>query len=51
MKKVFWIHGFLLLAIVAADPDRYLREDKLHLSEAGITTCAAAVARAVSPWL
>jgi isoamyl acetate esterase len=40
-----------LHAIVAADPDRYLREDKLHLSEAGVRECAGAVADAVSKWL
>ena len=40
-----------LHAIVAADPDAYLAEDKLHLSEAGIVKCADAVVAAIKPFL
>ena len=36
-----------LHAIVASDPDKYLCEDQLHLSEAGKAKCAEAVADAV----
>ncbi|MFC1526061.1 SGNH/GDSL hydrolase family protein [Candidatus Latescibacterota bacterium] len=40
------LHG-----LVAADPDRYLSEDQLHLSEAGQERCAEAVAGAVAECL
>jgi lysophospholipase L1-like esterase len=36
-----------LHAVVASDPDRYLCEDQLHLSEAGVLKCSEAVAGAV----
>ena len=36
-----------LHSIVAADPDRLLSEDQLHLSETGIRLCAEAVVRAI----
>ncbi len=36
-----------LHAVVAADPDTYLREDMLHLSDAGMQQCAEAVTDAV----
>ena len=36
-----------LHAVVAADPDTYLSEDQLHLSEAGVQKCAEAVVVAV----
>ena len=35
-----------LHAVVAADPDKYLSEDQLHLSEAGLAKCAEAVVNA-----
>jgi isoamyl acetate esterase len=40
-----------LHAVVAANPDLYLREDKLHLSEDGKRNCAEAVAGAVAQFL
>ena len=36
-----------LHTLVAADHDRYLAEDQLHLSEEGVAMCAAAVVKAV----
>jgi lysophospholipase L1-like esterase len=36
-----------LYGVVAADPDQYIAEDKLHLSEAGAHQCAEAVASSV----
>lgn len=40
-----------LHAVVAADPDKYLSEDQLHLSEAGQAACAEAVVEALKPVL
>jgi isoamyl acetate esterase len=40
-----------LHAIVAADYDRYLREDMLHLSEEGQRACSKAVAESVTRYL
>ena len=36
-----------LHALVAADPDNYLSEDQLHLSEAGVAKCAEAVVNVI----
>ena len=36
-----------LHALVAAQPDRFISDDQIHLSEPGIRRCAEAVARAV----
>jgi len=40
-----------LHAFVLADVDRYLAEDKIHLSDAGCRVCAEAVAAAVAEYL
>ena len=40
-----------LYAVVATDPDHYLCEDQLHLSEAGRARCAGAVATSISELL
>ncbi len=40
-----------LHAVVVADPDKYLAEDQLHLSEAGQAACAEAVVEALRPGL
>lgn len=36
-----------LYSLVAADPERYIKEDNIHLSDAGIEVCAHAVANAI----
>jgi len=36
-----------LYALVAKDPDRYISDDGVHLTEAGIAACAEAVAGAI----
>jgi len=40
-----------LHAVVAADPDKYLAEDQLHLSEAWQAACAEAAVEALKPVL
>jgi lysophospholipase L1-like esterase len=40
-----------LHSIVASDPDRYLADDQLHLSENGIAKCADAVTEAIRKYL
>jgi len=40
-----------LHAVVSADRDRYMGQDKLHLSPEGEARCAEAVVKAVSGWL
>ncbi len=40
-----------LHSIVASDPDRYLCDDQLHLSETGKAKCAEAVSKAITSML
>jgi lysophospholipase L1-like esterase len=40
-----------LHAVVAADPDRYISDDQIHLTGLGQRKCAEAVAAAVRPYL
>jgi lysophospholipase L1-like esterase len=40
-----------LHSIVASDPDQYLADDQLHLSEKGVAKCAEAVTEAIRKYL
>jgi lysophospholipase L1-like esterase len=40
-----------LHSIVASDPDRYLADDQLHLSEEGVKKCAEAVADVIRKYI
>ena len=40
-----------LHAVVAADPDKYICDDKIHLSSQGVEACAQSVAKAIEPHL